>query len=52
MEEKKPDAPKGCKHCGHLIGYHNDAGDKCTCKDCKCPGYESWDKEAFSKDEN
>jgi hypothetical protein len=29
-----------CIHCGHPVGYHHLAGDKCSCKDCGCPGYE------------
>jgi len=29
-----------CQHCGHPIGYHHLDGDKCSCKDCPCPGFE------------
>jgi hypothetical protein len=28
-----------CKHCGHPIGYHWLEDEKCTVKDCRCPGY-------------
>ena len=28
-----------CIHCQHPIGYHHLEGDKCSCKDCTCPGY-------------
>lgn len=35
VAEQRP----GCRNCGHLIGYHHLEGDKCSCKDCPCPGY-------------
>jgi hypothetical protein len=31
-----------CIHCQHPIGYHHLEGDKCSCKDCACPGYEGY----------
>jgi hypothetical protein len=34
-----------CKHCGHPIGYHWLEGEKCTVKDCQCPGYEPAEEE-------
>jgi hypothetical protein len=36
-----PHEKKGiCIHCQHPIGYHHLERDKCSCKDCTCPGYE------------
>jgi len=34
-----------CKHCGHLIGYHWPEDEKCTVKDCSCPGFELVEEE-------
>ena len=34
-----------CLHCGHSIGYHHLDGDKCSCKDCPCPGFEDRSKD-------
>lgn len=40
-----------CIHCGHPIGYHHHEADKCSCKDCPCPGYEeSAEANAFMRD--
>jgi hypothetical protein len=30
-----------CVHCTHPIGYHWLDDQRCTCKDCECPGYEA-----------
>lgn len=29
-----------CRHCGHEIGYHWLRDERCTAKDCDCPGFE------------
>jgi hypothetical protein len=31
-----------CTYCQHPIGYHYREGDKCSCKDYACPGYEGY----------
>jgi hypothetical protein len=38
-----------CKHCGHPIGYHWLEGERCSCKDCACPGYESDETERIGE---
>jgi hypothetical protein len=37
-----PDLRGSCIHCQHPIGYHHLEDDKCSCKDCMCPGYEGY----------
>ncbi len=34
-----------CKHCGHVYGDHWGEDNKCTVKDCQCPGYATSDEE-------
>ena len=34
-----------CKYCGHASGDHWREDNKCTVKDCQCPGYEKPDEE-------
>ena len=40
---RRPHKEQGsCIHCHHGIGYHHLEGEKCSCKDCPCPGYEGY----------
>jgi hypothetical protein len=48
-QARGPDKERGiCVRCRHPIGYHHLGGDKCSCKDCSCPGYEGYPVDEIS----